>query len=144
MLKQASFFSRVSFRLVISLGAALVIASSPLACGEDAAEEGSEGEPTGTTCPPNSTLTYDNFGKAFMEKYCTDCHSASVTGAARKDAPTTVNFDTAARAVEHRALIDRVAGAGPNAVNSFMPPEDPKPTEAERRQLAEWTACGSP
>ena len=144
MLQQASFFSCASFRLAISLGAALVLASSPLACGDDAATEKDEGEPTGTTCPTNSTLTYDNFGKAFMAQYCTSCHSATVTGASRKDAPTTVNFDTAAHTVEHRALIDRVAGAGPNHVNTFMPPEDPRPTEAERRQLAEWTACGSP
>jgi hypothetical protein len=40
--------------------------------------------------------------------------------------------------------IDELAAAGPDAVNIEMPPDGAKPTEAERRQLGEWLACGAP
>jgi len=40
--------------------------------------------------------------------------------------------------------IDEIAGVGPSASNSAMPPSGTKPTEAARRQLAEWLACGAP
>lgn len=48
------------------------------ACAEEEEEEHEEG-PTGSVCN-GSTLTYDNFGQAFMEKYCTDCHSSTKKG----------------------------------------------------------------
>jgi len=41
------------------------------------------------------------------------------------------------------AAIDSQAAAGADAVNTAMPDTDPKPTEAERRQLGEWLACGA-
>ena len=102
---------------------------------------------SGATCPSNSTLTYDGFGRDFMERYCTTCHSSALTGAARRDAPTGADFDSrkALREVgaEH---IDLHAAAGPSRVNQVMPPDDfeAQPTNAERRQLGEWLACGMP
>lgn len=33
---------------------------------------GSKG--SGATCPSNSTLTYDTFGRAFFQRYCDSCH----------------------------------------------------------------------
>jgi cytochrome c5 len=112
-------------------------------CGDDDASD-SEG-PSGATCPENSSLTYDTFGRAFMEDYCTRCHSSALTGAARNGAPSDHNFDTLEgikdTETEH---LDEEAAAGPDHVNTAMPPEGPKPTEAERRQLGEWLACGTP
>ncbi len=40
--------------------------------------------------------------------------------------------------------IDTIAAAGPDAVNTEMPPDTPAPTEEERRKLGEWLACGAP
>jgi hypothetical protein len=103
--------------------------------------EGSVGPPTGATCPPGSTLTYESFAQPFMEAYCTRCHSSQLSGAARNGAPLGHDFDTEAGILVVGDHVDQYAGAGPNAVNTTMPPEDPRPTEAERRQLAEWLAC---
>ncbi len=115
------------------------------------------GPPTEATCPPDSTLTYESFGQAFMEKYCTSCHAEDLRGTERNGAPSFHDFDTlfGIRAVSDH--IDETAGAGPAATNTGMPPEEcpstpggplnrdcPKPTLAERKQLANWIACGMP
>ena len=121
------------------LAIAFALALAPLASGCDA-----HGEPTGSTCPQGSTLTYANFGQQFMTNYCTDCHSSTKTGSARHGAPAFHDYDTVEGV---RATIDHVdenAAAGPNAVNTLMPEDDPRPTEQERRQLGEWLACGAP
>jgi uncharacterized membrane protein len=102
------------------------------------------GEPTGATCPTDSTLSYQTFGQTFMASYCTRCHSSAVMGADRQDAPIGVNYDTVDGVRAHAELIDLHAAAGPNAVNTAMPPSDPRPSEAQRRQLGEWLACGAP
>ena len=39
--------------------------------------------------------------------------------------------------------IDKNAAAGPNAVNTTMP-ESGAVSEADRRKLGEWLACGAP
>jgi hypothetical protein len=115
------------------------------------------GPPTETVCAPDSTLTYESFGKPFMEKYCTSCHAEDLRGVQRNGAPSFHDFDTlfGVRAVSDH--IDETAGAGPAATNTGMPPEEcpstpggplnrdcPKPTLAERKQLAVWIACGMP
>ena len=105
-----------------------------------------EGMASGATCPQGSTLTYTSFGKAFMDQYCVSCHASSLSGAARQGAPSDHDFDTLALVhateAEH---IDENAAAGPNAVNTEMPPAGSKaPSEEERRKLGEWLACGAP
>lgn len=102
------------------------------------------GPPTGATCPQGSTLTYDNFGRQFMESYCTRCHSSSLTGGARMGAPAFHDFDTISgiRAVSNH--VDETAGSGPAATNESMPPGGDKPSLAERQMLAEWIACQAP
>jgi hypothetical protein len=97
---------------------------------------------TGATCPTGSTLTYDNFAKAFFSNYCLRCHSEKVTGAARMDAPSDHNFDTLAEIDLLSMHIDEMAGSGPSATNTTMPPSDPKPTMEERQKLSEWIVCG--
>lgn len=102
------------------------------------------GPPTGAECPPTSQLTYDNFGKPFMESYCTRCHSSTLTGADRMGATPFHDFDTLIGIRNVADHIDQTAGAGPNATNESMPPDGDKPSLAERQQLAEWLACGAP
>jgi cytochrome c1 len=97
---------------------------------------------TGATCPDNSTLTYTNFGKQFFENYCLRCHSEKVTGDARMMAPADHNFDQLSDIDLLSMHIDEMAGSGPKATNTTMPPSDPKPTMEERQKLSEWIACG--
>jgi len=40
--------------------------------------------------------------------------------------------------------MDELAGAGPDAVNTSMPEDDPRPNEDARRKLSEWLTCGAP
>lgn len=111
-------------------------------CADD--EDEIFGPPTASTCPQGSTLTYDNFGKPFMEKYCLGCHHSDLTGAARHGAPTFHDFDTHSGIKSVSEHIDQTTAAGPASVNTGMPQTDPKPTMAERLQLGEWIACGLP
>jgi uncharacterized membrane protein len=97
--------------------------------------------PTGSTCPSGSTLTYDGFAKGFMEAYCTRCHSSTLQGAARNDAPLGHDFDSEKGILVVAEHVDERAAAGPNATNEIMPPSAPKPSAAERRKLGEWLAC---
>lgn len=105
-------------------------------CGEDTG-------PTGATCPTGSSLTYENFGKTFMDTYCTRCHSSTLSGAARQDAPAGHDYNNASGIVADAKNIDAWAGSGPDRTNTEMPPNGTKPTDAERKQLSEWLACGA-
>ena len=113
-------------------------------------------EPTGTTCPDPDpmTLTYDNFGREFMDKYCTWCHAEDLPRAQRNGAPIYHDYDSLLGVLETPDHIDEQAGFGPNAKNEFMPPDRcpsvpggaldkncAKPTADERQKLAEWIAC---
>jgi hypothetical protein len=120
--------------------------------------------PTGTTCPDpdpitgTTTLTWDNFGKAFMAKYCINCHDSQLTLNQRNGAPLFHDFDSLIGVVEVPDHIDQQAGSGPKAHNTFMPgggtnyrcpsmlggPLDeacPEPTDEERQNLSQWLAC---
>lgn len=121
--------------------AALSLCLSLTACDH---EHEHEGPPSGAECAEGSTLTWDNFGKGFMETYCTRCHATSVTGAARQGAPSDHNFETAALVRMQIEHIDGQTAAGPDSVNTEMPIGSPTPTEDERRKLGEWLACGAP
>jgi uncharacterized membrane protein len=99
---------------------------------------------TGATCPTGSTLTYDNFGKAFMSNYCTRCHSSTLSGSARQNAPAGTDFDSVANIRNDLLGIDREAAASAAVSNTDMPEGSPSPTAAERKQLGEWLACGAP
>lgn len=126
----------------------VIVASSVglLACGPgtpalpDAATLG----PTGAVCPPDSTLTYASFGKAFFDTYCQSCHGSSVRGAVRQGAPSSHAYDDVMGIRSDLAEIDRRAAAGPDAINVDMPRAFPVPSDAEREQLGEWLACGAP
>ena len=119
---------------------ALGLLLTPLACSDHE----DEGPPSGAVCPDASTLTWDNFGKGFMDSYCVRCHSTTLTGAARQGAHSDHNFDSAELVSDEIDHTDEQAAAGPDAVNTRMPIGAPTPTDAERRQLGEWLACGAP
>ena len=104
------------------------------------------GEPTNAECTPDSTLTYDSFGKRFMEQYCTSCHSSELHGGqARHAAPADHNFDTLDGVMKDADHIDASTAFGPNARNTKMPPPGNRmPTQLEREQLGIWIACGMP
>jgi uncharacterized membrane protein len=132
----SSTATRVSGRAWLAV---LLSSCLGVSCGAEATSA-----PTAAVCD-GAALTYDNFGARFMSHYCVDCHSATLPAAARNGAPRDHNFDTLAgirdAEVEH---IDSVAAAGPAAVNDAMPPPGyPQPSEAERRQLGQWLACGA-
>jgi hypothetical protein len=110
----------------ISLAAVLVSSGLLVSCGSD-------GEPTGSTCPPDSTLTYASFGQTFIATNCLSCHAS-------RESP---RLATLADIQANRGEIDKVAAAGPNAVNTIMP-EDGSVDTAERQRLGEWLACGAP
>ncbi len=102
------------------------------------------GPPTESVCPPDSTLTYANFGKPFMATYCTSCHASSLEGPDRHGAPSFHDFDTLYGIKAVAEHIDETTAAGPAAVNTGMPEDDPKPTTRERELLGEWIACQMP
>lgn len=102
------------------------------------------GAPTGATCPPDSTLTYATFAAPFMQRYCTRCHSSVLVGAQRHGAPSLHDFDTRDGIAAFPDHVDATAAAGPDAINTAMPPDAPRPSLDERRQLGAWLACGMP
>lgn len=102
------------------------------------------GPPTESTCPQGSTLTYDGFARQFMESYCTRCHARALKGAARHGAPSFHDFDTLFGIKPVADHVDETTAAGPAATNLGMPPDDPRPSLDERKQLGEWIACGMP
>ncbi|MBA3819528.1 MAG: hypothetical protein H0X17_11595 [Deltaproteobacteria bacterium] len=130
--------------------ACAVAASSLGGCGSSAPT------PTETVCPdpdPN-TLTYDNFGTSFMDRYCIHCHASGLTRSMRNGAPLYHDFDTLRGVLQTPGHIDEQAGSGPAAENMFMPPDRcpstpggpldtdcAQPTAEERRNLALWIAC---
>jgi hypothetical protein len=112
--------------------------------------------PTGAVCPDPDPgePTYEDFGKPFMEKYCTWCHDSSLDRPDRNGAPLFHDFDNLLGILNVQGHVDQEAGIGPNASNYFMPPDDcpstiggkldrkcPQPTDEERRNLAIWLAC---
>jgi len=115
------------------------------ACSHESDPAEPSGLATGSTCPSRSELTYENFAAGFMNRYCTRCHAASLSSSQRRGAPSDHNFDTLdglrMTDVEH---IDEQAAAGPATENTAMPPDGPRPTTEERRELGEWLACGMP
>lgn len=107
--------------------AALAAFALLAACGED------EGPASNSTCPPASTLTYANFGQAFMATNCNRCHSGD-------ESP---NLTSQGAIQSNRNAIDKQAAAGPNATNTYMPPNGSVSLE-DRQKLGEWLACGAP
>lgn len=110
-----------------SFGLLLLAAAASVACAQNGL-----GDPTGAPCPTNSTLTYENFGKAFFQANCLECHAS-------KESPP---FNTQEQIQAAKDDIDRAAASGPNATNTYMP-DDGDVSDADRKKLGEWLACGA-
>jgi uncharacterized membrane protein len=103
------------------------------------------GQPTEVECPDEGTeLSFVEFGQPFMESYCLGCHSAAAVGPERHGAPSDHNFDHREEILAEAEHVELAAGAGAEVTNEVMPPEDPRPSRAERMMLSEWLACGAP
>ena len=90
-------------------------------------------------CPPEgTTLSYENFGRAFIDSNCNTCHAREAS--IRHGAPESFQFDTLDD-IHQRA--DRIFVRGA-ATNTSMPPGPSDPSPEDRDKLAEWLACGAP
>jgi hypothetical protein len=128
-------------RIGFLLASVLVVACS---ASEDPPEAAEPGPSSGSTCPSDSMLTYENFGRQFFDDYCTRCHSTMPENGNRSGAPRGLDWDQIDIVRDYAMQIDRMAAAGPDATNTGMPPRDPRPTVAQREDLGEWLACGAP
>jgi hypothetical protein len=80
------------------------------------------------TCPPDSTLTYENFGSGFLADNCLSCHTV-------QQRPTLTT--QAAVQANTTAIINA-------AVTSTKMPNNGSMAIEERQMLGEWLACGAP
>lgn len=91
----------------------------------------------GADCDREPALSWDNFGRGYMETYCTGCHSVLLdTALERRDATFGVDFNTYGDVMKH---VERVEARG-TGENPTMPPSG-GPSEAEIARLEEWLTC---
>lgn len=83
-------------------------------------------------------LSYANFGKPFLERHCTGCHSTHLDADRRFDAPLGVDLDSLEAAETYR---DRIQARVLDPESPQMPPGG-GPTELELERLQEWLDCG--
>ncbi|MFM7203155.1 MAG: hypothetical protein ACKO6N_20395 [Myxococcota bacterium] len=61
---------------------------------------GTQEQPEGPDCSRTPALTYENFGRGFLERNCTGCHSSYLTDMKERNyAPLSVNLNTYADAI---------------------------------------------
>ena len=111
---------------------------SLFACHDGGGDSAPTLEPASTdSCAGAPIVTWDNFGAGFLNENCDSCHSSTVTGAARHEAPEKVRFDTKDEvwswAIE---ILARATGDDP-----AMPPEG-GPSDDDRTRLYWWLGCG--
>ena len=93
------------------------------------ATDSSTGIDTSTlTCPPDSTLSYETYGKLTIEQHCLSCH-------ATKEKPQLNTVD------EIRANRNAILSAA--VATTRMPASNDMPLQ-ERELLGEWLVCGAP
>jgi hypothetical protein len=83
--------------------------------------------------------TWASFAKPFFASYCTRCHSSTLTGPARNNAPDGYDWDVEATVIKYAPLIRDAVG-----VSNFMPPDMPQPSCDDRRRLVRWIDAGTP
>lgn len=90
-------------------------------------------------CPSGgTTLTYGNFGKGFLDRWCQECHAEKASP--RNGAPPDYTFGSREEASAHKDRIFAKAAGD----NMSMPPGTRGPSPDEREKLADWLACGAP
>jgi uncharacterized membrane protein len=129
----------LSVRIVVRLLRAVWVLTllSTAACSSPERRDTPDAAPVPASCAgPERVPTFGDLQRGILP-ICLGCHSAKVTGDARHGAPDGVNFDTyeeLAKAAEIASYLVR---------NRLMPaPDGQGPTEEQRRELYDWTACG--
>jgi uncharacterized membrane protein len=102
----------------------LALACFLVACTSGAESTGIEP----MSCDPASTLTYANFGAAFIRDNCLSCHDS-------KESP---------RLITQAAVQANASDILQEAVYTKAMPEDADISLAEREMLGNWLACGAP
>jgi len=95
------------------------------------------GCPTGQedpVCVHDPPLTYDNFGRGFMDQFCNGCHSSIVPVEDRNGAPLDYDFDS------YEGVVYWADKIKPSTDNGVMPPGG-GPTEDELATFDEWMHC---
>lgn len=85
-------------------------------------------------CDTEPALTEAGFGRPFVDRYCTGCHSALLPDGYRNDAPLGVDLD---RHADLAQWADRIAA---RTLDGSMPPGG-GPTDEELAMLREWLVC---
>ena len=80
------------------------------------------------TCPPDSTLTYENFGKILIQDQCLSCHASKEKPSLSTQAQVQANAQAILRA----------------SVTGTQMPKGGSMLLDERQLLGEWLACGAP
>lgn len=101
------------------------------ACDGGGEEEGPDVDCGAVTVPKFSEMT------AWAK--CTNCHSTTLTGAARNAAPPAINYDdyASARTNAQTAMHEVFEGEMPLAGS-------PQLTEDEKTQIYNWASCDTP
>lgn len=113
---------------LVALWTAVAVLPLPGGCGDG----------PGPDCATVTTV-WEGDAEAFFATYCATCHSQSLAGDDRQDAPVSVNFDS----------YSDIVGVGPGYVRAQiegpMPPAgDPQPGDGERARIIDWLDCGAP
>jgi len=101
-----------------------LLCSLLLGCGTSASSTGI----ASVTCPTDSTLTYANFGSAFMTQNCLSCHASQQSPKLSTQALIQAN---SARILDAAVYTDAM-------------PQNADLAVSERQLLGEWLACGAP
>lgn len=113
-------------KMIVSMMAALGLGLA--ACGSSS---------TLGDCPTDSTAA-QVAGRTVVEQRCgTACHNSMLTGAARANAPSDVNYDSI-------AAIQLNLEEGWSQVESRQMPEGSTLTDAEIESIRVFLACGAP
>lgn len=87
-------------------------------------------------CPDGSTVDWAEVSVLFDE-HCISCHSTSLTGADRQNAPAGYDYDTYDVAIEHPTMSWTEVKLG------HMPPSGAL-SDADKETIRAWYACETP
>lgn len=114
-----------------------LLAAAALLPACDSGEGGEEGvEGPNVDC---SAVTVPKFSEMTAWTKCTNCHSSTLTGAARAGATVGIDFDKVETARMHaaKAMDEVYEGAMPLAGSPAL-------TEDEKQQIYNWASCETP
>lgn len=116
----------------------LLACAGVCACGDDAGTI--EGGPPEVECPSDSADVPPFDQVDAIHQVCTDCHDSSLSGAQRRNAPSSLNFDDydVAHANAERMATEVYWGNMPPSGSGLTL------TAAQIDELLLWAMCGAP